>query len=251
LQTELGLDWYDYGFRFYDPAIGRFPSVDPISSDFPHVSPFNYAENRPIDGIDLWGLQWSSVHDKKTNTTTFTVNLKVKNSADLTESEVYATAFAIASQVEESFTGEDKETGEKFVTKVSIDFDSEVNEETDFYLNFVDEVENSKGEKMGSWVPGKVDEIGNTKINRIQIRLATGEPVNEIKRTGAHEVGHTGGLRHNVRNKNVDKNGLPVGPNNLMRQTGVVSEGEDVSKRTIINTEQLNHINETVKENEL
>jgi len=31
--------------------------VDPIADDFPHVSPFNYAENRPVSCIDLHGLQ--------------------------------------------------------------------------------------------------------------------------------------------------------------------------------------------------
>jgi uncharacterized protein RhaS with RHS repeats len=53
------LDWYDYGFRFYDPAIGRFICLDPIANKFAHVSPYNYAENRPINGVDLWGLQFS------------------------------------------------------------------------------------------------------------------------------------------------------------------------------------------------
>ena len=52
LQTDLDLDWYDYGFRYYDPALARFVCLDPISDKFPHVSPYNYAENRPIDGID-------------------------------------------------------------------------------------------------------------------------------------------------------------------------------------------------------
>ncbi len=42
----------------YDLVIGRFPSVDPIADQFAWVSPFNYAENRPIDGIDLYGLQY-------------------------------------------------------------------------------------------------------------------------------------------------------------------------------------------------
>ena len=45
--------------RFYDPAIGRFPSLDPKADDFEWVSPYNYAENRPINGVDLWGLQFS------------------------------------------------------------------------------------------------------------------------------------------------------------------------------------------------
>jgi len=54
---DLGLDWYDYGFRYYDASIGRFTGVDPIAEQFPWVSVYNYAENSPIANIDLWGLQ--------------------------------------------------------------------------------------------------------------------------------------------------------------------------------------------------
>jgi len=57
LNTDLGLDWYDYGFRWYDAELGRFPSLDPIADRFPFVSPFNYAENMPTIAIDLHGLQ--------------------------------------------------------------------------------------------------------------------------------------------------------------------------------------------------
>ncbi|MEM1319061.1 MAG: RHS repeat-associated core domain-containing protein [Bacteroidota bacterium] len=57
LSDDFGLNWLDFGFRFYDPAIARFPSVDPIAEEFAFVTPFNYAENSPIANIDLWGLQ--------------------------------------------------------------------------------------------------------------------------------------------------------------------------------------------------
>jgi len=55
--NELGLGWYDYGARMYDPVLGRFTGVDPIADQFPHVTTFNYAENEPVAHIDLWGLQ--------------------------------------------------------------------------------------------------------------------------------------------------------------------------------------------------
>jgi RHS repeat-associated protein len=60
LLPETGL--YAYGFRYYDPTIGRFTGVDPISDQFPHVSTYNYAENEPIANIDLHGLQKLSFH---------------------------------------------------------------------------------------------------------------------------------------------------------------------------------------------
>ena len=54
---EFGLQWYHYGFRMYDPVLGRFPSLDPKADEFAFVSPYNYAENSSIANIDLWGLQ--------------------------------------------------------------------------------------------------------------------------------------------------------------------------------------------------
>lgn len=47
----------DYGFRISDPRIGRFLSVDPIASTYPELTPYQFASNRPIDGIDLEGLE--------------------------------------------------------------------------------------------------------------------------------------------------------------------------------------------------
>ena len=57
LEDEFGLEWYDYGARMYDPALGRFTCLDPLSDKFVHLSPYNYADNSPIANIDLWGLQ--------------------------------------------------------------------------------------------------------------------------------------------------------------------------------------------------
>jgi len=54
---KTDVNWYDYGFRFYDPVLGRFPSLDPIADNFVELSPYNYASNNPITKIDLWGLQ--------------------------------------------------------------------------------------------------------------------------------------------------------------------------------------------------
>ena len=57
LNEEFGLNWNDYGFRWYDPAICRFTGVDPVADQFAWVSTYNYAENEPVANNDLWGLQ--------------------------------------------------------------------------------------------------------------------------------------------------------------------------------------------------
>ena len=48
----------DYGMRVYDPRVGRFMSVDPLTKKFAMLTPYQYASNRPIDGIDLDGLEF-------------------------------------------------------------------------------------------------------------------------------------------------------------------------------------------------
>jgi len=57
LFDDADLDWYDYGFRNYDPQIGRFPQLDPLTDDYPHYTPFQYAGNEPIANVDLDGLE--------------------------------------------------------------------------------------------------------------------------------------------------------------------------------------------------
>lgn len=47
----------DYGMRIYDPRLGRFLSVDPISRDYPSLTPYQFAGNSPIQFIDADGLE--------------------------------------------------------------------------------------------------------------------------------------------------------------------------------------------------
>ena len=56
LQDELGLQWYDYGARNYDPALGRWFSPDPFTEEFPEWTPYNYVYNNPIRMIDPTGM---------------------------------------------------------------------------------------------------------------------------------------------------------------------------------------------------
>ncbi len=54
----------DYGMRIYDPRIAKFLSLDPLTAKYPELTPYQFASNRPIDGIDLDGLEHSPASAK-------------------------------------------------------------------------------------------------------------------------------------------------------------------------------------------
>ena len=47
----------DYGARIYDPRVGRFLSIDPLTKKFAELTPYQFASNAPIQAIDLDGKE--------------------------------------------------------------------------------------------------------------------------------------------------------------------------------------------------
>jgi RHS repeat-associated protein len=60
---------YDYGFRIYNPGIGKFLSVDPLSKDFPFFTPYQFSGNNPIKFVDLDGAEQFDPTSKPTGIT--------------------------------------------------------------------------------------------------------------------------------------------------------------------------------------
>jgi RHS repeat-associated protein len=69
-------DQYDYGMRMYDPRVGRFLSVDPLTPKYAYYTPYQFAGNTPIWASDLDGLEPKPTNDGtqegQTETTTRT-----------------------------------------------------------------------------------------------------------------------------------------------------------------------------------
>ena len=57
MQDEMGLGWLDFKWRFYDPQIARFHSIDRLAEKFAYMSPYQFCSNSPIWMKELDGLE--------------------------------------------------------------------------------------------------------------------------------------------------------------------------------------------------
>ena len=56
LDQMHGLNLYDYSARYYQSAVGRFTTVDPLAEKYYSISPYVYVANNPLKYIDPDGM---------------------------------------------------------------------------------------------------------------------------------------------------------------------------------------------------
>ena len=83
---------YDYGFRMYDAGIGRFLTVDPLTKKYPELTPYQFASNRPIDGVDLDGAEWENFMSSFKDLTKLRIKLPSAETAQLQSYSVSASS---------------------------------------------------------------------------------------------------------------------------------------------------------------
>jgi RHS repeat-associated protein len=215
---------HHFKYREDDQDAGRFWSVDPLAAQYPWNSPYAFAENRVIDGIDLEGKEWI-----QNTTNNFTIKVKIVNSSKLADDLlepmirgiILPNASKILSQHGAKITIEAKEKDAQGF-KIVFTPKNKIDPNKDFYIELVETIETITGtmEMMPSLfynknkevilkdIPGYVDDIGNTQINRVRIKVGDNywSDADKTPRYTAHEIGHTGGLRHDDADVKDDKN---------------------------------------------
>jgi hypothetical protein len=48
--------------RIYDNRLGRFLSIDPLTRNYAFLTPYQFASNTPIMGIDLDGMELQPIN---------------------------------------------------------------------------------------------------------------------------------------------------------------------------------------------
>lgn len=61
-QEETG--WSSFKWRNYDPSLGRFFNVDPLSEAYAYQSHYNFSENRVIDAREIEGLESQVINEQ-------------------------------------------------------------------------------------------------------------------------------------------------------------------------------------------
>jgi RHS repeat-associated protein len=202
----------DYGMRIYDNRLGRFLSVDPLNKSYPMLTPYQFASNRPIDGIDLDGMEWKKTvsYDVKSGVTNihFQVKIKILNCSQYTGS-MFVLGDEFAKAFKEAFDGV---YDEKRKIKYSASAEYEITGSDLTSDDYGVELNDAKRAKVGgTFISGMNVQAPNTQKNVVGAAGAietegSSEVVQRkpsvIAKTMLHELVHTANVTHPMDDEN-------------------------------------------------
>lgn len=225
LDTENGLNLYDYGNRSYDSALGRLTTMDRFSEKYYSLSPYQYAANNPVNNLDINGDSiWFTAQYDNSQLTGLTMHVTGKVLNDSNEKINMEDATKnIATAIERAYKDDDDIS---FNTDIQLSVAQSMDDisESDHLFVLTDKiVEVKDGEVYGAsnYMGGKVAFINAAYFSGIYDETLGSRSYGSF--TAAHEFGHLAGLLH-------DKS-----PINIMRSNGTFYGIKSSQLRTIQN----------------
>ncbi|WP_221390205.1 DUF6443 domain-containing protein [Dyadobacter sp. NIV53] len=196
-ETQIGSGYIDITKRFYDPMLARFLSTDVLADKYAHNGTYNYAENRPIDGIDLDGLEFYRTVDKS-GTITIGANVKFENSSKASEQRVVE----IKRNIQSTFNEVIGSANNSYRGQVDYDDNATLT------VGVID-----KGEDNAAGVGGKG--VAITTNNDFKNGNIIDKSVGTVANGAVHELLHNAGLGHPT-DVYRDGNGKTVSNNKIL-----------------------------------
>jgi hypothetical protein len=267
----------------------RFLSVDPLTQAYAELSPYQFASNRPIDGIDIDGKEWGQSitigYDYGSGLTVMTSNvLRVKvinESKKITEPNVIrAKAELFAKSVEDKYTNFHAPLllpSDLTTTEVVLDYTPASADDANIaYLYFDDRktqttsktINNSNGSSITLTQTNLEAGATRGEINAFEMRIGitVDDKVvsnSDLRQTFQHEAGHSAGLNHPWELNadeiklfpELNQNGNPHNNKGIIQN--LLNSGENPNGNlrnndgTVLSTGQLDYVNQRIKEKSL